>query len=70
MTARYQQQQKMKKFNTEIRNILGDSVLRELNTSHSKFVKRLNNLYAQLEAKEQEDSPYLLPDSQKIQNKE
>ena len=46
---------KMKKFNTEIRNILGSTVLRQLNTGHSQLVDWLNRGYAQLQAKEEEE---------------
>ena len=54
MAARYKNNNN-EKFNTEIRNILRGTVLTELNKSHSQLVKQLNNLYAQLQAKEQEE---------------
>ena len=53
MTAKYNNN-KMKDFNTESRNILRATVLRKLNAGHSQLVERLNNLYAQLQAKQQE----------------
>ena len=46
----------MKNCNTKIRNILGDTVSRQLNAGHSQLVERLKKGYAQLQAKEQEEA--------------
>ena len=45
----------MKKFNMEIRNILGATVVRELSAGCSQLAGRLNKGYSQLQAKEQEE---------------